>query len=595
MADTPFGHLRRYVRPYRWSLVVAILLAGIVGPLDAALPLLVGAVFDSVLGGTRAFSLQIPLLGSSLELSVPPGSGAWLFAGMFLTILVKVIASYGSVAATAYLGHSVVRDLRTDLYESIILQPLSFFSRHHTGELISRVSSDVATVQSAVSVTLAELFRYGAVLVSLIALILIIDWKLSLISLVLLPLVFYPAVVFGRRLRRLGHRNQEEMAAMSSILSETFSGNRIVKIFTMEGVELGKFRDSAKRVFRLGVRTRLTDALPSPLMELLGICVLVGFLLYAQSEIQAGRMTGGLFLAFVLALLKLYEPVRRISGINNAFQQAIGASEKLLGIMASPGETDSGTRELYQFRHAIQFENVRFAYEAGEPNVLDGVSFSLVRGEMLAVVGSSGAGKTSLVSLIPRFYDVSGGRITLDGIDLREFRLGSLRKNIAMVTQDVILFNESIRTNIAYGNPDATEDDVRQAARAALVHDFVSTLPNGYDTRIGERGVRLSGGERQRISIARALLKDAPILILDEATSSLDAESEALVQAALQNLIVGRTTIVIAHRLSTVRRADRILVLSEGRIQEEGMHEELILKRGLYWKLYQLQFEDVVP
>jgi subfamily B ATP-binding cassette protein MsbA len=445
-----------------------------------------------------------------------------------------------------------------------------------------------------VSTTLAEFLKHAAVLVSLVTVILIIDWRLSLVSLVLLPLVFYPAVLFGRRLRRLGRLNQEAMAGMSSILMETFAGNRIVKIFTMERAELGKFRDSARRIFRLGLRMRLTDALSSPLMEVLGILVLVGFLLYARSEIQAGRMSQGLFVAFVLALLKLYEPVRRISGINNSFQQAIGASEKLLGIMASPGEPDSGRRELKDFRHSVRFEGVRFAYDSGEA-VLDGISFSLVRGELLAVVGQSGAGKTSLVNLIPRFHDVTEGRITIDGVDLKDFSLHSLRERIAMVTQDVILFNDTIRANIAYGNPEAGEDAVRAAAVAALADDFVSTLPDGYETTIGERGLRLSGGERQRISIARALLKDAPILILDEATSSLDAESEALVQQALQNLIRGRTTIVIAHRLSTVRRADRILVLSDGQIREEGMHEELILRRGLYWRLHQLQFEDVVP
>ena len=589
---SPVGYLRQYVRPYRWALVVAVLLAAILGPLEAAVPILVGTVFDSLLGGTGEFPLDIPLLG---DFAMPSGSGSWLLVLMLLTILFKVIAGYGSLAATAYVGNSVVRDLRSDLYRSIISQPLGFFSGHHTGELMSRVSSDVGAIQNAVSNTLAELFKYVAILISLFAVIVYIDWRLSQMALVLLTLVFYPAVVFGRRLRRLGLRTQDEMAGMASILSETFTGNRIVKIFNMEGVEQAKFAESAKRVFRLGMRARLTAALSSPLMELLGVCVLVVFLVYAQNEIQAGRMTGGLFLAFVLALMKLYEPVRRISSINISFQRAIGASEKLLAIMREPGEVDSGDRELREFRHAVRFEDVRFSYQRGEPAVLDGVSFSLKRGEMLAVVGSSGAGKTSLANLLPRFYDVSAGRITIDGVDIRDLRLHSLRDKIAMVTQDVILFNETVRTNISYGNSDASEDAIRAAAGAALVHDFVSTLPDGYETIIGERGVRLSGGERQRISIARAILKDAPILILDEATSSLDAESEALVQAALQNLIAGRTTIVIAHRLSTVRRADRILVLSDGQIREEGMHEELILKRGLYWKLHQLQFEDVTP
>jgi subfamily B ATP-binding cassette protein MsbA len=573
-------------------LIAAVLLASIVGPLEASLPVLVGVAFDAVLGGVAELPLDIPFLDDVVRVPIPDGAGGWLLAALVLTTVLKVIAGYGSVAATAYLGFSVVRDLRVDLYRTLIFQPLGFFAYRHTGELISRVSSDVGSIQSAVSNTLAEFLKHVAVLLSLLALILIIDWRLTLASLVVLPLVFYPAVLFGRRLRRLGRLNQDAMAGMSSTLSETFSGNRIVKIFTMERAEIGKFTQAANRVFRLGLRTRLTDALSSPLMELLGILVLVVFLFYASNEIQAGRMTQGLFLTFVLALLKLYDPVRRMSGVNNAFQQAIGSSEELLRIMQSPGEPDSGQRELQEFRHSVRFEDVRFAYDESEP-VLDGVSFSLVRGEMLAVVGHSGAGKTSLVNLIPRFHDPGEGRITIDGVDLREFQLRSLRSRIAMVTQDVILFNDSIRANIAYGNPEASQDAVLEASRAALVDDFVATFPEGYDTMIGERGLRLSGGERQRISIARALLKDAPILILDEATSSLDAESEALVQKALLNLIHGRTTIVIAHRLSTVRRADRILVLADGRIREEGVHEELILRRGLYWKLHQLQFEDI--
>lgn len=593
-ARTAFGHLRPYVRPYRWALAVAVVLSSLVGVFEGAMPLLLAAVFETVLGGSGTFSMDVPVLGNSLDINIPPDYGMWLLVGMVLTMLLKVAAGYGAITATAYLGLSVVRDLRCDLYRTILCQPLRFFSRHPTGHLMSRVSSDVGSIQTAVSSTLAELLKHVAVMISLLVVIFAISWRLSLVSLILLPLVFYPAVLFGRRIRRLARRNQQAIAAMSGVLLETFTGSRIVKIFTMERTELRRFSEAARRVFRVSFRIKLTDALSSPLMEVLGVIVLVGFLLYARNEIAAQRMTQALFVAFVVALLKLYEPVRRMSGINNSFQQAIGASEKLFGIMARPGEEDSGQRELKDLRHGIRFEDVRFAYDSGDP-VLNGVSFSMVRGEMLALVGPSGAGKTSLVNLVPRFHDVSAGRITVDGIDLREFTLRSLREQIAMVTQDVILFNDTIRTNIAYGNPEASDEEILHAAKSALVDDFVRTLPEGYETVIGERGLRLSGGERQRISIARALLKDAPVLILDEATSSLDAESEALVQQALTNLMRGRTTIVIAHRLSTVRRADRILVLSEGRIQEEGMHEELILKRGLYWRLYQLQFEDVAP
>jgi len=352
----------------------------------------------------------------------------------------------------------------------------------------------------------------------------------------------------------------------------------------MERAEAGRFRKVTQRVFSLNLRQKLTHSLSSPLMEVLGILVVAAFLLYARSR----GMSAGIFIAFVVTMIKLYDPVRRMSGINNSFQQAFGASTRIFEILSLDTEKDTGSEALSGFSDRIEFENVRFAYEPGEV-VLDGISFSVGRGEVVAIVGSSGAGKTTLVNLLPGFYDVTEGHVRIDGHDVRNIRLSSLRRQIAVVTQDVILFNDTVRANIAYGDPTADDERIQRAASAALVDDFVSD----YNLHVGERGLRLSGGERQRISIARALLKDAPILILDEATSSLDAESEALVQRALQNLMEGRTTIVIAHRLSTVRRADRIIVLADGRIKESGTHEELVVRRGLYWKLYNLQFQDV--
>jgi subfamily B ATP-binding cassette protein MsbA len=582
----PQARFWSYARPYAWALVVSLFLVAIVGMLEAATPFLIGLVFDTVLRASATPTISIPFVDFRFNLAALDGR-------IFLLLLigatvVKVVAEYVSINVISYLGQSVLRDLRNDLFDRILFQPLRFFHFNPTGELISRVTADVERIQTAASETLAEFLKQSAIMIFLILAIFAIDWKLAAMSLVLVPLVFYPTVWFGRKLRLLGQSTQEEMAQMANILFEALSGNRIVKAFTMEKAEAGKFRKVTQRIFKLNLRQKMTYALSSPLMEILGVLVVAAFLLYARSQIINQRMTVGLFVAFIIAMIKLYDPVRRMSGINNSFQQAFGASGRIFQILSFDIERNTGTKILSGFRGRVEFDDVRFDYEPGEI-VLDGISFSVGCGEVLAIVGSSGVGKSTLVNLLPRFYDVTGGHILIDGTDIRDLELQSLRKQIAVVTQDVILFNDTIRANIAYGDPAASENAIRQAAEAALVDDFVTS----YDAIIGERGMRLSGGERQRISIARAILKNAPILILDEATSSLDAQSEALVQQALQNLMEGRTTIVIAHRLSTVRRADRILVLADGRIKESGTHEELVLRRGLYWKLYNLQFQDV--
>ena len=580
------SRLWAYVRPHFWLVAVSLLLVAIVGLLEAATPFLIGLIFDTVLRNSTGPSIFVPFAG--FELQVDPGSGTALLITLVLVTIVKAVAEYGSITTTTYLGQAVVRDLRNDLFEKILYQPLRFFHFNPTGELISRVSADVERIQMAASESLADFLKQTAIMIFLVITIVAIDWKLAAASLVLVPLVFYPTVWFGKRLRLLSRSNQQEMAEMANVLHETLTGNRIVKAFGMEKAEAGKFRKITQRVFKLNLRQKMTHSLSSPLMEILGIIVVASFLVYARAQIINLRMTAGLFVAFIIALIKLYDPVRRMSGLNNSFQQAFGASGRIFEIMSLETERDTGRRTMPLFSDRIEFEDVHFAYEPHD-KVLDGITFTIRRGEVVAIVGSSGAGKTTLVNLLPRFYDVSSGRILIDGVDVREFQLQSLRSQVAMVTQDVILFNDTIRANIAYGDAVAVDDTVRHAAKAALVDDFVTD----YDAGIGERGQRLSGGERQRVSIARALLKNAPILILDEATSSLDAESEALVQQALQNLMEGRTTIVIAHRLSTVRRADRIIVLADGRIKESGTHEDLVVRRGLYWKLYNLQFQDV--
>lgn len=580
----------KYLRPHAWLLAVSVFLSGIVGLLEAATPFLIGLVFDTVLRAGSAPTLTIPFINAQFQ--VAEANGTTFLVLLVLATIVKAAAEYGAVGVTAYLGQGVVRDLRNDVFEKILFQPLRFFHFNPTGELISRVSGDVERIQTAASETLADFLKQSAILIFLVITVLVIDWRLAAVSLFLVPCVFYPTVWFGKKIRVLSKSSQQEMADMSNVLYETVAGNRIVKSFTMEKAEVRKFRTITERIFQLNLRQKMTQALSSPLMEVFGVVVVVAFLLYARTQIVGQRMTVGLFLAFIIALIKLYDPLRRMSGINNSFQQAFGASGRVFEILSLDGEHDPGRQAIEGLNDRITFEGVHFAYEPSEP-ILHDISFEVARGEVLAVVGPSGAGKSTLVNLLPRFYDATGGRILIDGTDIRDVNMDSLRKKIAMVTQDVILFNDTILANIAYGDPGAKGEAIMRAAKAALVDDFAANLPEGYETRIGERGLRLSGGERQRISIARALLKNAPILILDEATSSLDAESEASVQQALQNLMQGRTTIVIAHRLSTVRRAGRIIVLADGRIKESGTHEELVVRRGLYWKLYNLQFEDV--
>jgi ATP-binding cassette, subfamily B, bacterial MsbA len=578
--------LLAYVRPHGWMLAASLVLVAIVGVLEAVSPFLIGLVFDNVLRASTTPTIEVPFVQRQIQLAA--GDGTTFLVLLILTTIAKAIAEYGAVGVTAYLGQAVVRDLRNDLFDTILHQPLRFFQFNPTGELISRVSADVERIQTAASETLAEFLKQSAILIFLLIAIFLMDWKLSATSLLLLPVVFYPTVWFGKRLRQLSRSSQQEMADMANVLYETIAGNRIVKAFTMERAESLKFRSITQRIFGLNIRQKLTHSLSSPLMEVIGILVVAAFLVYARNEIIGQRMTPGLFLAFIVALIKLYDPVRRISGINNSFQQAFGASSRIFEIMSFEKEHETGKLKLAGLSERIDFENVSFGYERGEP-VLQGLSFTVAKGEVFAVVGPSGAGKSTLVNLLPRFHDVLDGRILIDGKDIREFDTSSLRHRIAIVTQDVILFNDTIRANIAYGDPRASNDDILRAAKAALVDDFVRDLPEGYDTRIAERGLRLSGGERQRISIARALLKNAPILILDEATSALDSESEVLVQQALQNLMEGRTTIVIAHRLSTIRHADRIVVLENGKVREIGTHEELVLRRGLYSRLLTLQ------
>src|SRR5437867_8069122 len=422
------SRLWAYVRPHAWLLALSLCLVSVVGLLEAATPFLIGLIFDTLLRASATPTVAIPFI--QLRLNVSGSDGSMFLVLLIIVTVVKAAAEYGSITVTAYVGQAVVRDLRNDLFERILLQPLHFFHFNPTGELISRVSADVERIQTAASETLAEFLKQAAILVFLVITIFAIDWKLAVGSLVLAPLVFYPTVWFGKTLRLLSRSNQQELAEMANILYETLAGNRIVKAFSMEKAEAGRFRKVTQRIFKLNLRQRMTHSLSSPLMEVLGVLVVAAFLLYARSQIINQRMTVGLFVAFIIALIKLYDPVRRMSGINNSFQQAFGASGRIFEIVAFDIERNTGTKIFSDFRGQVEFDDVRFNYEPGE-TVLDGISFSVGRGEVLAIVGSSGVGKSTLVNLLPRFYDVTGGHILIDGTDVRDFDLQSLRKQIA--------------------------------------------------------------------------------------------------------------------------------------------------------------------
>ncbi|MGO9863844.1 MAG: ABC transporter ATP-binding protein [Terriglobales bacterium] len=603
----PLTRLLRYVLPYWWPLISSVVLMAMVGLLDAGRLLLIRPIFDQVLN-PRSPGRNLPLFklpGSErfldLQQLVPSHfHNPWTvvaFALVAATVL-KGIFDYAGTYLVNYVGFGMITDLRDKLYNAILRSSAAFFTKHTTGTLLSTLVNDIEKVQFAMSSVLAEFLQQFFTLIFVAMVVVSQGGKLAWVLLLFVPAILYSSRRIGRRVRTTTRGGQDKLADVQNILHETITGNRIVKAFGMENWEADRFRVAARRLFRANLRQVAAFAISSPLMDILGSIAVALLLLLGRDQINKHVLTEGAYCAFIFAVFKLYDPVRKFAMFNNNFQQAVGASSEIFRFMDMEDEVREkpGAKRMGKFARTIQFADVSFSYSNDNaeesPLVLHGINLEVKAGEVLAVVGSSGAGKSTLVHLIPRFFDVSGGRILIDDSDVRDVTLESLRSQIGIVTQETVLFNDTARNNIAYGQPHVSQKKVEEAARLARAHDFIRALPEGYRTVIGERGVLLSGGERQRIAIARAILKNAPILILDEATSALDSESESLVQAALQDLMSGRTVLVIAHRLSTIRRADRIVVIENGTIGEIGAHEELMQKLGTYRRLYELQFAE---
>ncbi|MGE5254413.1 MAG: lipid A export permease/ATP-binding protein MsbA [Planctomycetaceae bacterium] len=569
-----YRRLLEFVKPYWKHLAGAMVCMVFVSGATAGTAFLVKPVLDDIFFKKDLTMLKLLPLGII---------GIFLLKGFF---------DYGQAFLMSYVGQRIIADLREKIYHHIQSLSLSFFTRNPTGVLMSRILNDVNMVQGAVTDAVTGLLKDVFTLIGLVGVIFYRDWRLALIAMVVFPVAVIPIVKFGRKLRSYSTRSQSAMANLTTLLLETITGTRIVKAFNMEDHERHRFSKENRRLFGILIKSVRVKAISHPLMEFLGGVGIAFIVFYGGYNVIQGGATPGTFFSFLAALLMLYEPVKRLSSVNNTVQQGLAAAARIFEVLDAVPEIQDNpkAKPLPSVSRGIEYQDVSFKYE--EDWVLKNINLRIRVGEMVAFVGTSGGGKTTLVNLLPRFYDVTAGKIMIDGVDIRDYRVESLRSKIGIVTQQTILFNDTVRNNIAYGNIDQPFEEIVKAAEAAFAQGFIQNLPQGYDTIIGEQGVKLSGGERQRISIARALLKNAPILILDEATSSLDSESEIEVQKALEYLMEGRTTLVIAHRLSTIRKAKRIMVLSNGEIVEEGTHEQLLGRDGDYKKLYLLQFKD---
>ncbi|MDF2754557.1 MAG: msbA [Nitrospira sp.] len=570
-----FIRLVRYLKPYRLRLGAAFVCSGLVAAFSGAYAWLVKPVLDEIfINKNESLLLALPL-------------------ALFAVSVLKSAFSYGQNYLMNFVGNQVITDIRQELFGKMIRLPVKYHDANTSGRLVSRVVNDVTLMANAIAGMLKDVFQQGLTFLAMLGVIFYQNWRLGSLSVIVIPLAVMTMMRMGKRLRALATSGQERMGDMASTLQETLAGIRMVKAYGREEAEAERFKESNKAFLNTTMKAIQVSSLGSSHMEVIGVVGVAAIIWYGGSLVIHGDMTPGAFFSFLTAMFMAYAPIRRLSGSNNTIQQALAAAERVFGVIDLETEPEGGRAVMPPIRQSVTYQDVTFLYEGQAIPALTDIDLVIQAGEMVAIVGSSGSGKTTLANLLPRFYDPTAGRVLIDGVDIQSFTLASLRAQIGIVSQDVVLFDDTVLNNIAFGKPHATEAEIVQAAKLAYAHEFVERLPQGYQTMVGEKGVKLSGGERQRLAIARAILRDPPLLILDEATSALDTESERVVQLALSNLMEHRTTLVIAHRLSTIQRADRIVVLDRGAIVEIGTHDELLIRGGHYKRLHALQFQDV--